>query len=235
VAKRLYILSSGAGGDEFITKRALEALKDSEAVVSYKKYIEDLYHLLVGKELYSSPMTKEIDRCKMAISLSQSGKTTSIISNGDVNVYGMASLIVELVDEMSLWNEIEVINIAGVTALLAVASRVGAPISQDFAVISLSDRLTSQELIKKRVKLSLSADFVVGIYNPKSRDRVEPYLQFLEELKRVENRLVVIASNIGRKNEEITITDSQNLIDMGLSNKNISMSTMILVGNSQTR
>ncbi len=235
MAKRLYILSSGAGGDEFITKRALEALKDSEAVVSYKKYIEDLYHLLVGKELYSSPMTKEIDRCKMAISLSQSGKTTSIISNGDVNVYGMASLIVELVDEMSLWNEIEVINIAGVTALLAVASRVGAPISQDFAVISLSDRLTSQELIKKRVKLSLSADFVVGIYNPKSRDRVEPYLQFLEELKRVENRLVVIASNIGRKNEEITITDSQNLIDMGLSNKNISMSTMILVGNSQTR
>ncbi len=235
MAKKLYILSSGAGGKEFITAKALEALKEVEAVVSYVKYAKELKELLVGKELYTSGMTKEIDRCKEAIALAQSGKTTAIISNGDVNVYGMATLIVELIDEMELWEEIEVISIAGVTALLAVASRVGAPISQDFAVISLSDRLTSQELIRKRVKATLEADFVIGIYNPKSKTRIQPYIDFLKELGKVEKRVVVVASNVGRPKERIRVTTSQELIERGLENSDISMSTLILVGNSNTK
>jgi precorrin-3B C17-methyltransferase len=235
VAKKLYILSSGAGGDEFITKKALEALKDSEAVVAYRKYAKELNHLLEGKEVFTSGMTKEIQRCKDAINLAKSGKTTAIISNGDVNVYGMATLIIELLDEMDLWEEIEVETIAGVTAILAVASRVGAPISQDFAVISLSDRLTSANLIKKRVKLALEGDFILGIYNPKSRTRVKPYLDFLEELSKVEERVIVVASNVGRPKEKIVITSSSDLIKKGEENRDISMSTMLLVGNSNTK
>jgi precorrin-3B C17-methyltransferase len=136
---------------------------------------------------------------------------------------------------MELWEEIEVISIAGVTALLAVASRVGAPISQDFAVISLSDRLTSQELIRKRVKATLEADFVIGIYNPKSKTRIQPYIDFLKELGKVEKRVVVVASNVGRPKERIRVTTSQELIERGLENSDISMSTLILVGNSNTK
>jgi precorrin-3B C17-methyltransferase len=235
LAKKLYILSSGAGGDEFITKRAFEALKQTEVVVAYTKYAKELKHLLEGKELFTSGMTKEIERCKIAIELAKSGKTTAIISNGDVNVYGMATLIVELIDEMELWDDIEVENIAGVTALLAVASRVGAPLSQDFAVISLSDRLTSPKLIRKRVKLSLEADFVIGIYNPKSRTRIKPYLEFLEELEKVGDRLIVIASNVGRPKEKITITTSRDLIKKQEEHPDVTMSTLILVGNSNTK
>jgi len=235
VAKRLYILSSGAGGVDFMTLEARKAIEECEVVVSYVKYAKELKELLIGKEIYTSGMTKEIDRCKEAIESARSGKTTAIISNGDVNVYGMATLVVELVDEMDLWDEIEVITIAGVTSFLAVASRVGAPVSQDFAIISLSDRLTDKELIKKRVRLALEGDFVIGIYNPKSKTRVEPYRDFLKELSKVDDRPVVIASNVGRAKERVTITTSQDLIDKDIEHPDITMSTLILVGNSNTK
>ncbi len=235
MAKKLYILSSGAGGDEFITKRALEALEEVEAVVSYVKYAKELKELIKDKELYTSGMTREIDRCKEAIALAKSGKTTAMISNGDVNVYGMATLVVELLDEMELWDEIELEVIAGVSAIFALASRVGAPISQDFAVISLSDRLTPKEQIRKRVKSALQGDFVIGVYNPKSKTRIDPYLEFLEELKSFEERVVVIGSNIGRAKEKISITTAKDLINQGLNHPDITMSTMILIGNSNTK
>ena len=235
MAKKLYILSSGAGGTSYLTDEAKEALDECEAIVSYTKYAKELKEYIKDKELYTSGMTKEIDRCKEAIESAKSGKTTAIISNGDVNVYGMATLIVELIDEQNLWEEIEVVSIAGVTAMLAVASRVGAPISQDFAVISLSDRLTDIDLIDKRVRASLEADFVIGIYNPKSKTRIKPYLNFLEALKPYRDRKVVIASNVGRPKEKITITDASNLIEQGLEHPDVTMSTMILVGNSNTK
>ncbi len=235
MAKRLYILSSGAGGVSYLTDEAKEALSECEVVVSYTKYAKELKEYIEDKELYTSGMTKEIDRCKEAIESAKSGKTTAIISNGDVNVYGMATLIVEMMDEMDLWDEIEVVSIPGVTAMLAVASRVGAPISQDFAIISLSDRLTDIDLIDKRVRASLEADFVIGIYNPKSKTRIKPYLNFLEALKPYRDRKVVIASNVGRPKEKITITDADDLIEQGLEHPDVTMSTMILVGNSNTR
>ena len=232
---RLYILSSGVGGVDYLTKEAYEALKESEVIVSYTKYIDDLGSLIKDKELYTSGMTKEMDRCLKAIDFAKSKKTTSIISNGDVNVFGMATLIVELIDEQNLWDEIEVISIPGVTALLAAASKIGAPISQDFAVISLSDRLTDIDTINKRVRLALRADFVLGIYNPKSKTRIAPYQNFLDELKKVDKKIVIIASNIARADEQITVTDSFDLIDKGAKFSKITMSTLIIVGNSNTR
>ncbi len=232
--KKLYILSSGAGGKDYLTSQAKEALEDAQVVVSYTKYVEDLGSLLEGKELYTSGMTKEIERCNQAIEFAKSGKTTAIISNGDVNVYGMATLIVELIDEKDLWDEIEFVSVAGVTSMFALASKVGAPISQDFTIISLSDRLTDISLIDKRVKSALDCDFVIGLYNPKSKSRVKPYENFLNAIKDLD-RVVVIGSNIGRDEEEITVTDTMKLFESGLDNPEISMSTLILVGNSNTK
>ncbi len=233
--KRLYVLSSGAGGTKYITDEAKRALSECEVVVSYKKYAKELKELIGDKELYTSGMTKEIERVNQAISSAKRGKTTALISNGDVNVYGLATLVVELVDEYGLWDEIEVISIAGVTSFLAAASRVGAPVTGDFAIISLSDRLTDINLIDKRVKLALEGDFVIGIYNPKSKKRIQPYLNFLDRLKEVDEKIVIIASNVGRESEKITVTTSSELIKKGLEHPEVTMSTLIIVGNSTTR
>jgi len=209
---KLTILSSGAGGSDYLTAEAIRALETCEAVVAYTKYAKELKEVIGEKELYTSGMTHEIERCQQAIDLARSGRETCIISNGDVNVYGMATLIVELIDEQDLWDEVELESVAGVTSFLAAASRVGAPVSQDFAVISLSDRLTDIDLIDRRVALGLEADFVLGIYNPKSKKRIQPYLNFLSRLEGVDERIAIIASNIGRPKEKVTITTTTDLI-----------------------
>ena len=235
MAKRLYILSSGAGGSSYITTQVLEAIDDSKVIVSYTKYAKELQDLIKDKELYTSGMTHEIERAQMAINYAKEGETTSIISNGDVNIFGMATLVVELIDEQNLWDEIEVISLPGVTSFLATASRVGAPVSQDFAIISLSDRLTDINMINKRVNNALDADFVIGIYNPKSKSRTQPYLNFLESLKAYPKRIAIIASNVGREKEHINITTTTDLVNQGLEHKDVSMSTLIMVCNSNTR
>ena len=233
--KKLYILSSGAGGTSYITAQAIEAINDSEVIVSYTKYAKELKELIADKEVYTSGMTHEIDRCQQAINYAKDGKTTCIVSNGDVNVFGMATLVVELLDEQNLWDEIELISIPGVTSFLAAASRVGAPVSQDFAVISLSDRLTDINMIDKRVRNSLDSDFIIGIYNPKSKTRIKPYQNFLEALSEVDERIAIIASNVGREKEKITITTTTDLVTQGLTHPDVSMSTLIMVCNSNTK
>jgi len=232
---KLYILSSGAGGTQYLTIEAIEALKECEVVVSYTKYAKELQEFIENKELYTSGMTHEIQRCQEAINYAKSGKTTAIISNGDVNVFGMATLVVELIEEQNLWDSIEVVSIAGVTSFLAAASRVGAPISQDFAIISLSDRLTDINIIDKRVKNSLEADFIIGIYNPKSKTRTQPYINFLNALNEVEDKIIIIASNVGREKEDITITTSEDLITQGVDHPKVTMSTLIIVCNSNSK
>lgn len=233
---RLYIISSGPGGERYITPDAKAALDECEVVVSYTKYAKELAHLIGDKELYTSGMTREIQRCNQAINFAKSGKTTCIISNGDANVFGMASLVVELMDERDLWDEIELISIAGVTSFLAAAAKAGAPVSQDFAIISLSDRLTDIWLIDKRVKMALECDFVLGIYNPKSKSRIKPYQNFLNRLGEMDERIVIIAQNIGREDkEEITITTSTKLIEEDIGYEKVGMNTIIIVCNSTTR
>jgi len=235
VAKKIYILSSGAGGTKYMTTEALEALKESEVVVGYRNYVKELKELIGDTPTFMSGMKEESSRAREAIEYAKSGKTTSIISNGDVNVFGMATQIVELMDEQDLWEEVEMVSIAGVTSFLATASRIGSPISQDFAVISLSDKVTDIEVIDRRVRNSLDADFVLGIYNPKSTKKFQPYLNFLKELKKIEERIVVIASHVGRPKEKVTVTTTTDLITQELSHPEITMSTLIIVGNSSTK
>lgn len=234
--QKLYIISSGAGGGHYMTQEAKEALAECEVVVSYTKYAKELKDLIEGKELYTSGMTHEIERCNQAIEYAKSGKSTCIISNGDANVFGMATLIVELMDAQDLWEQIELVSFAGVTSFLAAASKVGAPVSGDFAIISLSDRLTQRDLIDKRVQSSLACDFVLGIYNPKSRKRIIPYQNFLARLSEVEERIAIIAQNVGRDaKEDITITTTTELIEQDIAHEKVGMNTIIIICNSQTK
>lgn len=219
-----------------MTAEALHALASCSVVVGYGRYIDDLGDLVHGKEIVTSGMTQEIDRCNQALDLAQQGKSVALISNGDVNVYGMAALAWELADERNLLSSIEIISLPGVTALLAAAARAGAPISQDFAVISLSDRLTPLEGIQRRLEGALAADFVLGIYNPTSSSRKRPYEILLEllALHRTPACPVVVAQNLGRPTERLLITTVERLIARD-TDVAIDMSTLLIIGNSSSR
>jgi precorrin-3B C17-methyltransferase len=113
---------------------------------------------------------------------------------------------------------------------------VGAPLSQDFCLISLSDRLTDASLIQKRIRFALEADFVISIYNPKSKSRLEPYQGMLDQLKALsEDRVVVIARDLGRETQTIKIVKSSELVEAGVTNVDVNMSTTLLIGNSTTK
>lgn len=233
---KLYIVSCGTGGTNYITPEARNALESCEVVVAYSKYARELSSLIEGKEIYTSGMTHEVQRCESAVEFASQGRTTCIISNGDSNVYGIASVVVEIIDNKDLWDKVELISLPGITALLAAAAKVGAPLSQDFATVSLSERQNSFELINKRVKAALEADFILGIYNPKSKKRIIGYENFLEALKPYEERIAIIASHMGREDKEsVIITKARELVDKGLENPLITMSTLIIIGNTQTR
>ncbi len=234
MAHRLYILSSGPGGTAYLTTEALAVLEEAEVVIGYRNYIKEIMPLLEGKEVRMSGMVKEYDRCLDAMQTAQNGRTTCLVANGDVNLFGIATRTFEIIEEMELWDTLEVIPVAGVTALLATAARIGAPIGQDMALLSLSDKMTDVELIDKRVKAALETDMILCIYSPKTKKHTFPYLNLLEALQDYSSRIAVIASHVGQKKERITVTDTDALIKAGLEHPQISMSTLLVIGNSQT-
>ena len=145
---KLFVVGIGPGGAEYMSAQAAEALKQSEIIVGYSGYIEYIKPFIEGKEVFQTGMTGEIERCKYAVSKVKEGKTVSIISTGDAGLYGMAGPILELAPDLN----VEIIP--GISAAFAAASRLGAPLMHDTALISLSDRLTDYAVIKKKSRLS---------------------------------------------------------------------------------
>lgn len=187
--------------------------------------------MVSGKEIISSGMTKEIDRAKFAIAKAREGKKVALISSGDPGVYGMAGLVLELLDE-KLKDDIKIEIIPAVTAATSCASLLGAPLMHDFTVISLSDLLTDIGLIKRRVALAARGDFVVVFYNPQSKNRTLPLKEAWKILMkhRPKDTPVGIVRNAARNDEEVIITTLEDM----LSIENIDMVTTIIVGNSNT-
>ncbi|OGI18690.1 MAG: precorrin-3B C(17)-methyltransferase [Candidatus Melainabacteria bacterium RIFOXYA2_FULL_32_9] len=233
----IYIVSTGTGNIQQLTGNAVECLNKADLIVGYSKYIKDIESLIEGKEIYSTGMTHEVDRCKYAVQETLKSKKVALISNGDANVYGMAGLVLEIIDANNLWDKLEVVIEPGITSILTAAAKAGAPIMHDFAVISLSNLLTPIELIYKRLNNALEADFVLGLYNPLSHSRKEPYAKFLEVLKqhRKEDTPVVIAQNLGRDNETIYIKTVKDLLEFKDDMKMINMSTILIIGSSATK
>ncbi|MDO9287268.1 MAG: precorrin-3B C(17)-methyltransferase, partial [Thermodesulfovibrionales bacterium] len=186
---KLYIVGTGPGTIEHITPYAQSVIKESDVIVGYETYLDLIKELTRGKEVISTGMTKEIDRCQKAVELAMSGRTVSVISGGDPGIYAMAGLVFELLraeeqksgrakvktSELPSFQAsglfVEVIP--GISALNACAARLGAPLMHDFAAISLSDRLTPWKLIEERLESAAKADFVIVLYNPKSLGRPE--------------------------------------------------------------
>ncbi len=214
-----------------MSRRAREAIGRSQIVIGYKTYVKLLGNLVRGKEVISSGMTEEIARAKCAIENARRGKRVSIISSGDPGVYGMAGLVLELLDKSDL-NRIRIEIVPGIISANACASLLGAPLMHDFAVISLSDLLTDLKLIKRRVELAARGDFVIVLYNPKSAKRIIPFEKACGILLKYKSPQtpVGIVRNAYRDNQEVIITTLKKLI----SSKEVSMVTTIIIGNSKT-
>ena len=223
---KIYVVGIGPGKKENMTFRAYEAMENSDIIVGYKTYVDLVKEYYPGKEMKSSAMTKEVDRCTEVLQLARQGKTVSLISSGDAGVYGMAGIMLEIADE-----DMEVEVIPGITATNAAAAITGAPIMHDYATISLSDLLTDWELIKKRLELAAQGDFVVSIYNPKSRGRVTQIEETREIMMKYKPRStpVAIVRNAGREDERYVLTTLDEML-----NHEIDMLTIVLIGNSNT-
>jgi len=223
---KIYVVGIGPGKKENMTFRAYEAMENSDIIVGYKTYVDLVKEYYPGKEMKSSAMTKEVDRCTEVLELARQGKTVSLISSGDAGVYGMAGIMLEIADE-----DMEVEVIPGITATNAAAAITGAPIMHDYATISLSDLLTDWELIKKRLELAAQGDFVVSIYNPKSRGRVTQIEEAREIMMKYKPKStpVAIVRNAGREDERYILTTLEKMLD-----HEIDMLTIVLIGNSNT-
>ena len=212
-----------------MTPEAGEALAVAEVIVGYQTYLDLIPEFLVGKEVLASQMMKEVDRCRKALALAGEWKKVALVSGGDPGIYAMAGLVFEMAREQNVCVEIEVI--AGIAALNACAARLGAPLMHDFAAISLSDLLTPWEKIEKRLEAAAAADFVVVIYNPKSKKRAEHIVKAREILlaHRAPETPVGIVTAATRENERIVLTTLGKMLE-----SEIDMQTTIIVGNSMT-
>jgi precorrin-3B C17-methyltransferase len=151
---------------------ALETLRRAGAVVGYDRYMTLVdAELLAGKAVFSSPMKKELERTARAVEFAMSGLDTVVVSSGDSGVYGMAGLVLEYLEREGLLDAVDLDVVPGIPALCAAAALLGAPLMHDFAAISLSDLLTPLPLIMKRVECAVEGDFVMVLYNPRSRKR----------------------------------------------------------------
>ena len=222
---KLFVVGIGPGGRENMTLRAIEAIKKCDIIVGYKPYIEYLEELVEEKEVFSTGMRGEIQRCEIAIKKVREGKNTAIISTGDAGLYGMAGPILELKEE------IDVEIVPGVTAAFSAASELGSPIMHDYVSISLSDLLTPWEVIEKRLEKAAQGDFVITIYNPKSKGREKHLERAIDILLRYKNPYthVGIVKNSGRDNTEKWLTTLDN-IDYDA----IDMLCVIIIGNNKT-
>ncbi len=166
----IYVVGIGPGSKDTMTLEAIKAIEDSEAIVGYKTYIKLIEEFIQGKEIIQNGMRQEVDRCKQAVEEAKR-KKVAVVSSGDAGIYGMAGLILELISKED--EDIKVKVIPGVTASIGAAAILGAPIMHDFCHISLSDLMTPWEVIEKRLRLAAEADFVICLYNPRSKGRSE--------------------------------------------------------------
>ena len=228
------VIGIGPGGAEHLTAKAVAALKAADCVVGYSRYVGLVASIIEGKETFTTGMTQEVQRCAKALELGRDGRRVAVVSSGDAGIYGMAGLILQLAlegDTSMAPPRIEVIP--GVPAFVSAASILGAPLMHDFASISLSDLLTPWEVIEKRVEAAAAADFVIILYNPRSRSRTEGLGLALELVGRHRDPStpVGIVRNAAREGEEAVITT---LGLMGEYIEMVDMLTLLIIGNSAT-
>ena len=226
---KLTVVGIGPGDYENMTVRADRALRESQVIVGYHVYVDLVRERYPDKEFLTTPMTREADRCRMALEEARAGKQVAMVCSGDSGIYGMAGLVYELRGGAA---EPEVEVVPGLTAACSGAALLGAPLTHDFAVISLSDRLTPWEKIEARLTAAAESDLSIVLYNPASRGRPDYLRRACEILldKLPADRPCGVARNIGREGE------TRELLTLGaLRDFAADMFCTVFVGNSQTK
>lgn len=216
---------------EHLTPKARTEIENADVVVGYGTYVKLIQSIIKpDAEVISGTMGKEVERAKIAVSKALENRRVVMVSSGDPGVYGMAGVVLEVAAQEKTNVPIEIVP--GVTAATAAASKLGAPLVSDFAVISLSDLLTPWEKIECRLEAASAADFAIVLYNPKSEGRIEPLVKAYEiMLKHIRPETPVgIVKQAGRTGETVTVTTLKELL-----NADIDMVTTVIVGNSATK
>lgn len=225
----LYVVGIGPGNYENMTVAADTALKNCDVIIGYSVYVDLVKERYPEKEFFTTPMTQEADRCRAALERARDGKNVALICSGDSGIYGMAALVYELKGENK---EPEIKVIPGLTAAGSGGAVLGAPLTHDFAVISLSDRLTPWEKIEKRLEAAAAADLSIVLYNPASKGRPDHLKRACEILMRQlpGSRICGVARNIGREGESRRIMTLSELGDA-----EIDMFCTVFIGNAMTK
>ncbi len=226
----LSVVGTGTGAADLITPRARLAIEQADTVAGYKTYLELINDCIrPDQEVLSSAMMQEIDRCRRALELADSGRKVVLVCGGDPGIYAMAGLVYELVRETGSQSRIEIIP--GIAALNACAAVLGAPLMHDFAAVSLSDLMTSWPVIEQRLRAASAADFVIVLYNPKSRKRRQQIVRAREIIleHRSPQTPVGIVSGVSRSHESVRLTDLDRMLA-----QDIGMQTTVIIGNNAT-
>jgi precorrin-3B C17-methyltransferase len=229
---RLSVIGLGPGNSYQLTPEADAAVSAAQALFGYGPYLDRVPER-TGQRRHASDNRQELQRAEQALIAAAEGETVAIVSGGDPGVFGMAAAVCEALDRgPQEWRNVQVAFVPGISAMLAVAARVGAPLGHDFCAISLSDNLKPWEVVERRLEAAAAAGFVIALYNPISRAR--PW-----QLERAFARLgallpdttpVVFGRAVGRQDERITIARLS--ATQGIS---ADMATCIIVGSAETR
>ena len=227
--KRIDVVGFGPGDDRHMTYQAREAIEKADVIIGYTTYIRMLERYFPTASFMDTPMTKEIERCRMAVSLAEEGKRVALVSSGDAGVYGMAGILLQILEKEG--KDIPVEVIPGVTAANAGAAMLGAPLMHDYAVISLSDRMTPLEDIMRRVEYAAMGDFVLALYNPKCRKRTQYLGMAAERIGKYRSGRtpVGIVRHAGRPEAQMCLTTLEKLGDAF-----VDMFSIVIIGNSRT-
>lgn len=229
----LKVVGLGPGSEDLLTAQARNALEAAEVIVGYTGYIDLVSdEILEGREVLSTGMRGEVERCKVAVEKALEGREVAVVCSGDPGIYAMAGLVFEIVESRDDSDGLEIEIISGIPAFCAASALLGAPLMHDFASISLSDLLTSWEVIEKRLNAAAEADFVLAIYNPKSKKRTDHLTKALNIISsyRDSSTPVGIVNKAYRNGQKVTLTS---LRDVDVDK--VDMQTVLIVGNSTTK
>lgn len=227
--RTVYVVGIGPGSPDQMTAKAAKVLSDCDVIAGYTVYVDLIKGLYPGKKFITTPMRQEEARCTAAFEAASAGADVAVVCSGDAGVYGMAGLMYEVGVR---YPDINVEVISGITAATAGAALLGAPLSHDFAVISLSDILTPWDKIEKRLRLSAEADLVICLYNPASRRRSDHLARACNILLEVKDPATVCGyvKNISRAGQEMGVMTLKEIAELKAD-----MFTTVWIGNSQTR
>ena len=229
---RLAVIGLGPGDPRYLTAEAAEALAEADALYGYGPYL-DRVSVRAGQSRHPSDNREEAARAAEALRHAAQGGRVAVVSGGDPGVFAMAAAVCEQIETgPDPWRALDVVVVPGITAMLAVAARIGAPLGHDFCALSLSDQLKPWPLIERRLDAAAQAGFAIALYNPVSRARPWQFASAVERLRRhlPPTTPVRFGRAVGRPDERVAVTRLESA-----ANETADMTTLVIVGTRETR